>query len=73
MIKWNFCKKMLKKHKICCIIFLSEKPDKRRDLNKRKSWAVMLSSPRKEVVAMDNEYIISFMIILLLLVISIKK
>ena len=27
----------------------------------------------KEVVAMDNEYIISFMIILLLLVISIKK
>jgi len=27
----------------------------------------------KEVIAMDNEYIISFMIILLLLVISIKK
>ena len=33
----------------------------------------MLSSLLKEVVAMDNEYIISFMIILLLLVMSIKK
>lgn len=33
----------------------------------------MPSSPRKEVTAMDNEYIICFMIVLLLLVISIKK
>ena len=33
----------------------------------------MLSSLDKEVIAIDNEYIISFMIILLLLVVSIKK
>ena len=33
----------------------------------------MPSSLEKGVIAMDNEYIISFMIILLLLVISIKK
>ena len=33
----------------------------------------MPSSPRKGVIAMDENYIITFMIILLLLAITIKK
>ena len=38
-----------------------------------ENQAVMPSSPGKEVIAMENEYIICFMIVLLLLVITIKK
>ena len=58
---------------MCCIIFLSGNPTKGKTENSVKAGRLCCHLFDKEVVAMDNEYIISFMIILLLLVISIKK
>ena len=51
-----------------CIIETEVRP-----LNGGKSPAVMPSSLLKEVIAMDKDYIITFMIILMLLALAIKK